>query len=165
MGLKKVTVVAVLLLACGSVHGQYQKLSKSWSINVSGFPDYINGAYSYQIDNHWNFLLGGYYWKDAGSRISTNNYVGNLGFSRWFFRVGDIYLVGGSRFFIMHTSAKSAAGTSAGDTSFGFDFGGELEFYLSWRIVIFAEIKEMIIFASDFYNNNLLGGGGLKLVF
>lgn len=147
------------------VYAQYQKMARASSINLSAAASYANLGWSKQLSNKTNLAISGSYFQDEANSITSDNFSANLGLSRWLFRIGDAYISGGVGGFVAHTHAESAADTEDNDVSFGIDLRGELEFYPTWWLVLFGEVKQMEFFTSDFLNRKFIVGGGVKIVF
>ena len=163
--MRSVLLCLLAVLLAGEAQAQYQKMSKSSSINVSGFQDYINIGWSKNLSNRNSLNLNGFYFKDDDSIISRNNWGANLKFSRWFIRVSDFYVSGGFGTFFSRTNAKAINGIDDSDNSLGLDFGGQLEYFPRWWLVLYAELNQMVYFGSEYYRSKVVGGGGIKLVF
>ncbi len=152
-------------LMVGNLQGQYQKMSNSSSLDLSGFESYLSAGWSKQISHKYTFTLNGFYFQDEDDLFTTDNFGGNLGFSRWLLRFGNAYVSGGGGGFLAHTNAESAAGTEADDLTFGLDLRAEVEYYVAWWFVVYGEVKQYVFFGSDFFNSKVVGGGGVKFVF
>ena len=148
-----------------NVHAQYQKMAKANSLNVSGSRAYVNLGWTKQLSNRNSVTLSGSYFQDDAKFINTDNFSANLSFNRWLFRIGDAYLGAGTGLFFVHTKAKSAADEKAENNAFGSDLRAEVEYYPMWWFVIYAEVRQLIFFNSDFFDSKFIAGGGIKIVF
>lgn len=155
----------IALAVSSHAQGQYQKMSRASSINLSGSNSYFNLGWGKQLSSKYSLTLSGFYFRDEADSFSSDNFGANLGFDRWLLRIGDAYISGGTGIFLAHTDAESALGTGDGDVSFGFNLRGELEFYPTWWFIIFGEVKQFVFFGSDFFNSKFIGAGGIKFVF
>ncbi len=164
----KALCYGLTLLCCFLVnttaHAQYQKMVKSNSLFVAGAKSHIQATWGKQMTNRSSLTFGGLYFRDEEKVVSTDNFGANLGFNRWLVRVKDGYLSAGAGGFIMQTNAESVAANEADDTSFGIDFRTEVEYYLSWRFSVFGEAKQFFFFGSEFFDNQFLVSGGLRVV-
>ena len=155
----------ITILLSSSLFAQYQKMEKASTINLSGFESYYHAEWSKQLSHRNNFTLGGFYFKDDNNVIKIENFVANLGLNHWLLKVSNLYLSAGGGAFFTSTRAESIADTKDKDISFGVETRAEVEYYLSWWLVLYGEVKQMKFFKSDYYNSKYVAGGGIKFVF
>lgn len=166
MDLKSIIILLVLLPGLGpEAYAQYQKMSKASSVNLSGFSSHINIGWTRQLDNRNNLTLSGFYFTDDSEAIATDNFGVDASMSRWFWRLGNAYVSGGSGLFLNHTNASSPAGGQAGDLSMGISIRAELEYYTSWWLIFFGRANQMLFLSSDFFNTKFILSWGAKVVF
>lgn len=153
------------LLLTSQVHAQYQKMVKANTLNFSGSPSYGEIGWSKQLTGRTSFVASGIYFRDETTIINSDNFTGNLAFTRWLIRISDFYVSAGFGGFLAHTRAKSAANTEDSDVSFGIQGFAELEFYPTWWLVLYGQVRQMEFFSSDYFDRKFIPGGGIKLVF
>ena len=163
--MKQVVICVIALAFYGDLSAQYQKIVRSNTAKFAASESYATLGWSRQLDVRNSLTVRGLYFKDDTQRFSIDNFGVGLDFSRWLLRVGDAFVSGGTGVFILHTEGESAAATKADDFSGGASFNAEIEYYPTWWFVLFGEVRQMIFLGSDFFNSQVVAGGGLKFVF